>query len=370
MTGTTTTAAVGAEAGGSDAGDGRALRVLTTRGGDDLSANPYVSTLAAHNDALLQVREFTWARALLGRFDVIHLHWPEALVRSPSRWKHAGKLALFRLLIALDRLRRRAHVSTIHNLTPHESGSPAEDAVLRAWLASCAVRIYLTHAGLAEAGDERGVVIPHGDYAEYVRRHRPAGPAAPAAAPTGRLLLFGMLRRYKGIERLVEAFGEIGDGRGLRLLVAGKAIDADYERLLGELAAARPGVEVRADHFLGHDELIGLIEDCEVVVLPYERMYNSGAALMALTVGRPVAATDSPSMAELRAEFGAEWIQPLPAQLTPEALTAAVDALRSSPRAALPDWSARSWPAIAAAHRDAYQRAVSAVRAVRGAPVD
>ncbi|GAA4174871.1 glycosyltransferase [Gryllotalpicola koreensis] len=343
----------------------RALRVLTTKGSDDVSANPYVSILARHNAELMDVREFSWRQAFFGDHDVVHLHWPEAIVRSRSGLKQFGKTALLRLLVAVDRLRGRAHVSTIHNIETHEQGSAFERATLRAWLGSCQTRIYLTRAGLQGAGDDRGVVIPHGDYAEFVTRYRPDAAREQSEASVGRVLLFGMLRRYKGVERLIEEFGRIDPALGLELVIAGKAIDADYERQLGELAAATPAVTVHADRFLSHSELIETVMHSELVILPYERMYNSGAALMALTLQRPVAATGSPSLLELADEFGAGWVQALPAELTAEAIVAAVTALRTHDRGAAPDWTAREWPAIAAAHRDAYRTAVADARAGR-----
>lgn len=339
------------------------VRVLTTKGTDEVSANPYVAILANHNAELMDVREFGWRQAFFGDHDVVHLHWPEAVIRSRSGWKQFGKTALLRLLIVVDRLRHRAHVSTIHNIDTHEKGSAFERAALRAWLDSCQRRIYLTRAGMREAGDDRGVVIPHGDYAESVARFRPEAAREPTEAGVGRVLLFGMLRRYKGVERLIEEFARIDQGLGLELLVAGKAIDEDYERQLTELATSAPAVTVRADRFLDHDELIETVTRSELVILPYERMYNSGAALMALTLHRPVAATGSPSLLELADEFGAGWVQPLPTPLTAEAIVAAVTALREHNPGGAPDWSAREWPAIAAAHREAY---LGAVRAARG----
>jgi beta-1,4-mannosyltransferase len=344
---------------------GGTLRILTTKGSDDFSANPYVSILARHNAELMDVREFSWRRAFFGDHDVVHLHWPEAVVRSRSAWKQLGKTALLRLLVAVDRLRGRAHVSTIHNIDTHEKGSAFERATLRAWLDSCQRRIYLTRAGLRESGDDRGVAIPHGDYAESVARFRPDGAGEPSEAAAGRVLLFGMLRRYMGVERLIEEFARIDQSLGLELLIAGKAIDAEYERQLSELTAAAPAVTVRADRFLSHSELIETVTRSELVILPYERMYNSGAALMALTLQRPVAATGSPSLLELAEEFGPSWVQPLPTPLTAEAIVAAVTALRAHGRGAAPDWSAREWPAIAAAHRDAYRTAVADARAGR-----
>jgi len=350
------------------------LRVLTVRGHDGADANPFVATLARALDPLADVDDFTWPRALFGRYDVVHVHWAEALIRGTTPAKASGKRALWRLMLLLDRLRRRAHVATMHNLRPHDDGHPAERALIALWLDSCQVRVYLSEAGLREAADPRGRVIPHGDYLAYVARHMSAAPVEPVA---GRVLLFGALKPYKGVERLIAAFagaaaeadapagvaaaaarhGAAGLGaEPLSLRIAGKA-SAPYAAELRALAGGDPRVDLAPDRFLEHGELIAEITAAEVVALPYRHVYNSGVALLALSAGRPIVVTDSASMRELQGEVGPEWVQLLPAEFGAADVAAAVAALRSVARGPLPDLSARTWPAVAGAYVAAFRAA-------------
>jgi beta-1,4-mannosyltransferase len=362
------------------AAPGRArLRVLTVRGHDGADANPFVATLARALDPLADVDDFTWARALFGRYDVVHVHWAEALIRGTTPGKASGKRALWRLMLLLDRLRRRAHVATMHNLEPHDDGHPAERALIARWIESCQVRVYLSEAGLREAADPRGRVILHGDYLAYVARHISAVPVEPIA---GRVLLFGALKPYKGVERLIAAFAGVAadapagvaatsphraPGLGaepLSLRISGKA-SAPYAAELRTLAADSPRVELAPDRFLEHSELIAEIAAAEVVALPYRHVYNSGVALLALSAGRPLIVTDSASMRELQGEVGPEWVQLLPAEFGAADVAAAVAALRSGARAALPDLSARTWPAVAGAYVEAFRAATLAAGKAR-----
>ena len=59
-------------------GDSGPLRVLAWPGRQARAKNPYTWLLYTHlADLGVQVTDFTFARALRGGYDVLHLHWPE-----------------------------------------------------------------------------------------------------------------------------------------------------------------------------------------------------------------------------------------------------------------------------------------------------
>ena len=81
----------------------------------------------------------------------------------------------------------------------------------------------------------------------------------------------------------------------------------------------------------------------ELIVLPYEFMHNSGAALAALSLNRPVLVPDVPVNRRLAAEVGTGWVHFFTGTLDASDLEAAVLHHRSCPPVADPDLSARSW---------------------------
>src|SRR5512133_243581 len=95
------------------------------------TTNPYLVQLVRALPDDVRIEYFSWRRALAGRYDVIHLHWPEALLRSPSRVKALALTAAGTLLIGVLRARRIAVVRTLHNPRPHEPSPPLARAVLR-----------------------------------------------------------------------------------------------------------------------------------------------------------------------------------------------------------------------------------------------
>ena len=52
----------------------------------------------------VEVQYFSWRTALLGRYDVFHVHWPEVLVRGRTRWRAMARSLLFVLVLARLRL--------------------------------------------------------------------------------------------------------------------------------------------------------------------------------------------------------------------------------------------------------------------------
>lgn len=311
-------------------------------------SNPFISLLQDNLSSDVSVRTFDWKSAFLSRYDVLHVHWPDSLLIAPSRLKRARKIAILVALIARNRLLGVRHIWTVHNLSPHEHGGKFNALALAAWAMSCKTRVYLSAAAMPLGGDPRGIVIKHGDYSSVV------GPGARQSHfVPGRLLIFGLLRQYKGIESLVDAVGSLS-GDDVSLRIAGRPVPAEYGRAIGSLIAETAHIEVRLER-LTDAELISEIAEAEIVVLPYTRIYNSGAALMALSAGRPIITTDSPTMRELQAEVGPEWLQILDGGTNAESVRRTVDALRNLKRGSIAPFIDRHWSDIGDAYSHLYR---------------
>ena len=98
------------------------------------------------------------------------------------------------------RLRRIAIVRTIHNVTP-PSGPYLDRALIRALERRTDVRIRIA-AVTPEAPGVPSVPIPHGHYRTWFER------MPRAAAIRGQFGYAGLIKPYKGVEGLVDAFAE------------------------------------------------------------------------------------------------------------------------------------------------------------------
>ncbi|WP_434062046.1 glycosyltransferase [Actinotalea lenta] len=312
------------------------------------TTNPYITQLVR---GLPGAALFSWRTALLGRWDVLHLHWPELVFRRAARWRTAVGLVLFALLMLRARVTRRAVVRTVHNTAPHEPGGRVERAVLALADRWTTIQILLSPQ-VRLPGPTPSVLIPHGDYRDWY-----AGHEVPPVV-RGRVLVFGLIRRYKGVEDLIAAVRRSTDV-ALELHVVGRPADAEVAQGIRAAAGEDPRINLRLEH-VDDAALAREIGEAELVVLPYRTAQNSGAALLALSLGRPVLMSDSPVSRALSAEVGPGWVQTFCGELTADVLEGAVRT--PGRRGAAPDLSARGWPTVLAHHEDVYRQALDLVR--------
>jgi glycosyltransferase involved in cell wall biosynthesis len=106
------------------------------------------------------------------------------------------------------------------------------------------------------------------------------------------LVVPGFLHPDKGIERAIEAAGEVG---GVRLYVVGSVKDRTprnlaYADRLRQLAHDAPEVEL-VESYVSDDDFDAWIAAADAVVLPYRRSWSSGALARAQSLGVPAIVT-------------------------------------------------------------------------------
>jgi beta-1,4-mannosyltransferase len=334
----------------------RPLRVLQSVKPPSAQTNPYVVQLVESLRAEgLDVRWFTAPAGVFGRYDVFHAHWPEVMVRRDGRAARLAARARFvLLLLRLQADRRVAVVRTLHNVAAHESASRVERLLL-GWFDRRTDAWVALNDATPVPDPARGTVVRHGDYRGWFAAH-----AVPAAVP-GRLLYFGLIRPYKGVDRLLETFAAV-PGDELSLHVVGRPASPALRSQVEAAAAADPRVTALLD-YVGDETLAREVGEAELVVLPYEDMHNSGALLLALSLGRPVLVPSGAVTEALAAEVGVGWVPTYAGALTPDVVRTALDGARGLDGS--PDLSRRSWPLIAREHEEAYGAAVARRRSRR-----
>lgn len=332
------------------------LNVLLTTPSPTPTTNPYIIQLAQSLPSCVQVRYFSMRAALFSKYDLLHVHWPEQVYRR----KTAGSALLSRVLVAMLLLRiacaRIPVIRTIHNISPHDGLGRSERLLERLLdgLTSWWIRINLSTPSPEATTD----TILHGHYRDWV-----AGLPKRKPVP-GRLLFFGLIRRYKGLEDLLQSFRALDDP-SLTLHLAGQPVDPPLAARIALAVQSCPHIHAMLRH-LDDVELTTEITEAEIVVLPYTNMHNSGALLLALSLDRPVIAPWTESNVAIRDEVGAEWIHLFKGPLDQKKLRALIDAIRITRRAVPPDLSMRNWDTAGRQHYDAYLKAIS--RRKLGAP--
>jgi glycosyltransferase involved in cell wall biosynthesis len=196
------------------------------------------------------------------------------------------------------------------------------------------------------------VLIPHGHYRTWFG-------GMPRAAPVPRQLGYvGLIKPYKGVERLVDAYAEASAiDPTLTLRIAGHPADEGVEGRLRAASERLPGLDATL-RYVTESAFVDVVTSSELVVLPYRFMHNSGTALAALSLGRPILVPDNDLNRALSSEVGQGWVHLFDGELTADTLLDGVRALRAEPPRADPDLSARDWHDAGARHAHAYRLAV------------
>ena len=214
--------------------------------------------------------------------------------------------------------RRRPLVLTAHDILPREPRPGALRAQRRLYERFDAIVVHSEHGRerlLTEAGvpRERVHVIPHpalvhlragaGPMASGALRELRAAPGGNSArAPTApTALFFGLLRPYKGLDVLVEAWRGVDDAK--LWIVGMPRMDTSA------LRAAAPANVRFLERFVSDSELRALFQAAALVVLPYREADQSGVLFTALANGRPLLLSDAGGFEEV-AHAGAARVVP------------------------------------------------------------
>lgn len=329
------------------------VRVLQSYGRPRPTTNPYISMLWRELSRTpgLAPQRFSYRTAVLGRYDVAHFQWPEVLLEARTPLRRAARRALFLAMLLRLVLTRTPVVRTVHNLATHERRTRTDRVLLGLLDRRTTLEIRLNP--LTAVRSDASATILHGHYRDWFRSCY-----ATRAVP-GRLASFGLIRPYKGTEALIEAFRGVED-ENLSLRIGGQPHTAELRTSVTALAAGDPRVEVDL-RYLADEDLVELVTQSELVVLPYTSMHNSGALLAALSLDRPVLVPDNELNAALSDEVGPGWVIRYTGSLTADTLLDALASVRSGGRPDRPDLSAREWADAGPAHLEAYRVALGLV---------
>ncbi|MEV7631666.1 glycosyltransferase [Microbacterium sp. NPDC089318] len=330
------------------------LRVMMSTPSIRPTTNPYISQLVASLEPHVEVVFFSWRRAIFGRYDVLHVHWPETFTSSPAVIKMWARRFCTMVLQLRLSSRPTALVRTAHNVAPHEARESSTDAaILRRWDRLTTLWIVLNGRTEPPSAAPR-TLIPHGHY----RDHFAGSPRSQADA--SRVSVVGHVRPYKGIEELISEIAS-GSDSAVNLHIAGRPSSRALADRLVSLAEGSEQIALELD-FVDDPRLAQIITSSSLVLLPYREMHNSGVALLALSLGRPVLVPDNEVTRDLAQEVGEGWVH----RISPDGVLPSIRrALEAGIPSGEPDLSARDWPVSAARHAAAYAKAVELRRGQR-----
>lgn len=302
----------------------------------------------------------TSPRALLRGFDVLHLHWPENLTHGPSRPQTVIRcLGVVGLLLYL-RLRGTAIVRTVHNLTPHERPSWPERVTL-ALIDRATDHFVVINPQTRLPREAPSTLVLHGHYKDRFSEYSGSVPRQ-----SDRVVYAGLIRPYKGVSQLIESFTVLAL-HGSSLRIVGKPtpeLKAEISR-----ASAEHETISHVFGFIPDEDLVGEIQSAQLVCLPYQELHNSGMALVALSLGRPVLVPDTATTRALAAEVGERWVMRFEGSLSAEKLRYALECSADQDALEQPTLQARDWNEVGRGYGEVFtlvSQRKSIGRAARG----
>jgi len=249
---------------------------------------------------------FSWAYAgFRAQGQILHFHW----------WTFYLFPVLF-TTVAIAKLCGKKIVCTVHNVIGHESG--IIDRLLTGTM-FLLPDIFIVHTKnnrkqlveFFKAGEKKVEVIPHGIYSFYRDSNVPVQEARKKlgiSQGARTILFFGNIRKYKGLEDLIEAFKSARlKVPGLHLVIAGKP----WDREIGDyVKGSLQGIEQKTLSlgYIPSSEIKNYFSAADLVVLPYrEFAAQSGPGNIALAFGKPLLVSSVGGLPELVASHDAAF---------------------------------------------------------------
>ncbi len=247
-------------------------------------------------------------RAIMNLYRVVHstavLLWARLTARTFLVTHPAWLLVTF-IQFCLLRLVGARIVYIVHDAKPHAWSFPDRFRRLEEWLLLQTYRmsahlIVLTKTARNDLINHFNIapdkidVVPHGAF--------PSGDPGPIPG-SGKLLVFGMLRRNKRIKETIEAVLSLGDDLpDLKLIIAGSphVDDRVYWDECAALVASRPERFITEIGFVEETRVGELFAMSDAILLPYEEFSSqSGVAVLASLARRPIMSTGVGGIGEL-----------------------------------------------------------------------
>jgi beta-1,4-mannosyltransferase len=245
---------------------------------------------------------------------VLHLHWLNIVLAGATTLEEATKRvgSFERTLDSLHKQGVRL-VWTMHNVLPHESVFEALEIRVRDIIVQRAEMVHIMNPKSVEMAApyfhipaDKVVRVDHPGYQGYYpeRMSRAGARAQFGFGPEEQVsLILGAIKPYKGLSEIAEEFDRLSaqHPRKLNLFIAGGAGTDEGTQQLLALASAHPAIHVLPERIVPED-VWTLFAAADNAIVPYKASLNSGALVLALSMGVPVIASATAGSTHLLAD--------------------------------------------------------------------
>ncbi|MES2823047.1 MAG: glycosyltransferase family 4 protein [Pseudomonadota bacterium] len=310
------------------------------------------------------VSEYSHKKAILGKFDILHFHWPDGYINQRNLLKAVQRALLFSLIILIAKLKGAHIVWTVHNVTPHDAFHPKLSRFFMHWFINrCNGLIFMSEESKATflqiykpPATIRYAIIPHGHYrSSYPAAIDKVSAKIKLGLPADKkvLLFCGMIKPYKNIDSLIQTFAQTNLSH-YELVIAGKPDSPQLAEQLHQHKGDHANIHLFLQ-FIPDDQLHIYLSAADIVILPYKSILNSGALLLALSFNKPVIAPHIGAFVALQQELGKQWIHSYDGDLQVGTLSKALLQLEALERTTICPLENYDWNKLAALTVTFYQ---------------
>lgn len=236
----------------------------------------------------------------------LHLHWNAWMTFGSGDPVRARTLAMG-IIGRLEKIRSRDInlVWTVHNLYPHDAKFIDLELEVQQRIADLANVVHIMSrstqdamTGIVDLDEEKLLFAPHPNYKGAYQDHTTREEARSIlglGSDEVVFLMFGAIKPYKGLSRLLDALDlavRRNPGRRIRLLVAGGPDTSTEAEEFVARCLVHPNVLIERNR-IPADRAQYFLRAADIGLVNYERILNSGAARLYQTFGLPVVAADT-----------------------------------------------------------------------------
>ena len=226
---------------------------------------------------------------------------------------------------AVSRLVRRSgarRIAILHNLIPHEH-KPGDRILSRWFIKSVDAYVALSEAVLSQIGmfdtAKPRRFCPHPLYDHFgTPATREESLKELGLDPSFRyILFFGLIRDYKGLDLLLEAYSDKRlREQNVRLLVTGEFYGSSQKYFDLEKKLGLEGLVIWKNEFIPSDKVRYCFGAADIIAQPYKTATQSGVSQIAYHFVKPMLVTDVGGLAEIVPNGKAGYVvEPEPARI-------------------------------------------------------
>lgn len=245
--------------------------------------------------------DLTEAIIKYGKPDIFHFHWMDPFWTRKSKIIMKLYFSIFILQMLIYKYIFRIKIIwTVHNLYPHKHFHKNLERTFRMKFIELTTGI-IAHSNSnkkqlisefnAEKYKDKINVIPHGNFINNYPNNisfKESRKKFDIGMGDFVFLFFGRIEEYKGVKRLIKCFIKLEkEHKNIYLLIAGGIRNRKLKEEILEKTVNHKSIKVTFQT-VKDEEIQNYMNCSDIVVIPYDNIFTSGSAILAMSFSKPL----------------------------------------------------------------------------------